>query len=106
MRSQNLLHGEPYLHYLYDERLNHWKTSQKQEHQMRQDSRLGQTMYIDYLHDPFFDGWKDEEKQDFSRQQFVRLRAENINWSNDHRFSHMTKNEQYTLRAKIRKRKR
>jgi len=105
MSFQNRLHGEPYLHYLHDERLNHWKISQKKEYQTRQDSRLGQKIYIDYLHDPFFDGWKDEEKQDFSRQQFLRLRAENINWSTDPRFSQLSSNEKYTLRAKTRKRK-
>ena len=106
MSLQNRLHGEPYLHYLNDERLNHWEKSQRKEYQIRQDSRLGRTMYIDYLHDPFFDEWKDEEKQDFSRQQLLRLRAENINWLEDDRFSHMTKNEQYALRAKIGKRQR
>jgi len=106
MSFQNRLHGEPYLHYLYDERLNHWEKSQKKEYQTRQDSRLGQTMYIDYRHDPFFAEWKDKDKEDFSRQQFVRLRAEKINWSNDDRFSHMNKNEQYALRANISKRKR
>jgi len=94
------------MHYLHDERLNDLKQSQKKCFQVRQDSRLGQIMYIDYLQDPFFDGWKYEEKHDFSCQQWLRLRAEKINWSKDHRFSHMSTNEQNHLRANIRECKR
>jgi hypothetical protein len=103
MSSENRLNGEPYLHYLHDERLSHWKLSQKKNFQKRQDSELGKIMYIDYLHDPFFQDWTHDEKEEFSREQFLRLKAEHVDVSKDPRFTTMSGHEKYYIKANIKK---
>ena len=103
MNSQNRLDGEPYLHYLHDERLSHWNSSQKKNYQKRQDSELGKIIYIDYLNDPFFHDWTLDEKEEFSREQFCRLKAERVDVWKDTRFSTMSNHEKYYIRANLRK---
>jgi hypothetical protein len=105
MSLENRLNGEPYLNYLHDANLDHWRQPQKKKFQREQDSRLGKIMYIDYLKDAFFDNWTLEEKEEFSSEQFARLKAEGVDLSKDDRFSTMSSHEKYYIRAKTRRAK-
>ena len=98
---QNRVNGEPYIHYLVDERLLCWSKKQRKKYQDRQDSRLYDVMYIDYLNDPEFETWSSELCHEYHERQLRHLRTQHIDWSADARFQDMSPDDRHDLKRSV-----